>query len=79
MSLGEYLNQRKSRQKQLEDKLSSIDSPTQKQQLLEKHKQRETSILRRRRKKTKLDDFQIIDMIGKGGFGKTSIEAIESR
>lgn len=28
------------------------------------------ALLRRKRKKMKLNDFQIIDIIGKGGFGK---------
>jgi serine/threonine protein kinase len=53
----------------LKEKLNKLPAP-EADTLLEKHRARETAILRRRRKKLRLEDFELLDMIGRGGFGK---------
>ena len=37
---------------------------------MSKYRAHESALLRRKRKKMSLDDFEIVDMIGRGGFGK---------
>jgi len=67
-----YLNQRRQRLQMLELKLGELGykDEEEKKRLLEKHFQKETQLLRRKRKKLKLEDFEILERIGKGGFGK---------
>jgi len=65
-----YLGQRKQRYEQLKENMDKVHSEEEKSRMLEKFKQHESGILRRRRRKIRLEDFEIVDMIGKGGFGK---------
>eukprot|EP00027_Filamoeba_sp_ATCC50430_P011070 CAMPEP_0168549642 /NCGR_PEP_ID=MMETSP0413-20121227/5211_1 /TAXON_ID=136452 /ORGANISM="Filamoeba nolandi, Strain NC-AS-23-1" /LENGTH=963 /DNA_ID=CAMNT_0008580041 /DNA_START=109 /DNA_END=3000 /DNA_ORIENTATION=- len=68
--LYRYHEQRKKRQDKLEEQLRELGNDGAKQELLRKHSARETALLRKKRIKMKPEDYQIIDMIGKGGFGK---------
>lgn len=55
---------------QLDSQLNSTQSKEDKEKLIESHRLKETALLRMRRRKLTIDCFQIIDVIGKGGFGK---------
>jgi len=61
---------RKERLAELEKELATVTDEIKRKSLVEAHRQRETNILRSKRAKQSLDDFDIIDMIGRGGFGK---------
>lgn len=62
--------QRKERHQEFEKQMSITLDEDKRKILTENHRQRETNILREKRGKLTLEDFEIVDMIGKGGFGK---------
>eukprot|EP01114_Cavostelium_apophysatum_P015364 TRINITY_DN4162_c0_g1_i1.p1 TRINITY_DN4162_c0_g1~~TRINITY_DN4162_c0_g1_i1.p1 ORF type:complete len:965 (-),score=203.61 TRINITY_DN4162_c0_g1_i1:17-2884(-) len=68
--LTNYLIQRQRRHDALLGRLNHCENPQQKDLLLAKFKAQESALLRRKRKKMSLDDFEVVDMIGRGGFGK---------
>jgi len=61
---------RKERLAELEKEMATVVDETKRKTMVEAHRQRETNMLRSKRAKQTLDDFDIIDMIGRGGFGK---------
>eukprot|EP01119_Soliformovum_irregulare_P012602 TRINITY_DN3280_c0_g1_i3.p1 TRINITY_DN3280_c0_g1~~TRINITY_DN3280_c0_g1_i3.p1 ORF type:complete len:868 (+),score=278.65 TRINITY_DN3280_c0_g1_i3:47-2650(+) len=70
-NLNQYLQQRMKRHNNVMEKIETLGENSQAaQELLKQHRNKETSILRRRRKKITFEDFEILEMIGKGGFGK---------
>lgn len=56
----------------MDSQLNSTQSKEDKEKLIESHRLKETALLRMRRRKLTIDCFEIIDVIGKGGFGKVS-------
>eukprot|EP01117_Protostelium_nocturnum_P010385 TRINITY_DN3735_c0_g1_i1.p1 TRINITY_DN3735_c0_g1~~TRINITY_DN3735_c0_g1_i1.p1 ORF type:complete len:898 (+),score=321.11 TRINITY_DN3735_c0_g1_i1:330-3023(+) len=64
------ITQRKERQNEFEKQINVTPNEDKKKILTDAHRQRETNILREKRGKLSLEDFEIVDMIGKGGFGK---------
>ncbi|PRP86726.1 hypothetical protein PROFUN_02875 [Planoprotostelium fungivorum] len=77
-TMGLEIIQRKERQQEFERELSTVADEAKRKSMTEAYRRKETNILRNKRAKQSLEDFEVIDMIGRGGFGRVFLCRIKA-